>query len=284
MSPKSQYNLLQVPSSAPTEQIRSAYKSLAMKHHPDRAPEGAAGDDMMIQLNNAYETLSDSAKRAEYDELLQQSPQFEIDNSLNWEQFITKHAIVLSISIAVIIYISTTYILPYIIASFRTSNLQRTVLADIKRQLEREATEPVAEDKLAKPSTETIKAKQSQSISNKDSIPTIPATPPIAPTQPPLTLTALPAKRVIKSGIPFETYTAPTSSSSLQQASIPPSLISSHNSDPSAQHRRGLVAAQNADYEQCVADDLRKRHKALEIKVLLSFPLSLTLTICCHSY
>ena len=269
MSSKFQYNLLQVPSSAPTEQIRSAYKSLALKHHPDRAPEGAAGDDMMIKLNNAYEILSDSAKRAEYDEILKSSPQFEIDNSISWEQFITKHAIVLSISIAIIIYVSTTYILPYIIASFCTSNLQRTVLADIKRQLEREATEPVAEDKPAKYTTEQIKAKQLQSISNNDSVPSIPSASPITPTEPTLIPTAPLAKRIKpKLDVPSATYTAPTSSSSLpQSSSSPPAPITPHNYDLIAHHRRGLVAAQNADYERCVADDLRKRHKTLEIKV-----------------
>ena len=275
MSSKSHYSLLQVPSSAPTELIRSAYKLLALKHHPDRAPEGA-GDDMMITLNNAYEILSDSGKRAEYDELLKSSPQFEIDNSLSWEQFITKHAIASSISIAVIIYLLATYFIPFIIASFRTSNLQRIVLADIKRQLEREATEPADDDKPAKHFTETVKAKQSQLITIQEAIPSIPATPSIAPLQPSLTPTAPPAKRTIKPkpDVPSATYTAPTSSSSTpqssslpQSSSSPPAPIIPHNYDPSAQHRRGLVAAQNADYEQCVADDLRKRHKALEIKV-----------------
>ena len=269
MSSKSHYNLLQVPSSAPTEQIRSAYKSLALKHHPDRAPEGV-GDDMMINLNNAYEILSDSGKRAEYDELLQTSPRFEIDNSISWEQFITKHAIVLSISIAIIIYVSTAYILPYIIASFRTSSLQRSVLADIKRQLEREATEPAAEDKPAKHSTETIKEKQSQSIWIKNAMPNVPSASLIAPTQPSLTPTAPPTKRVIKPkpDVPSATYIPPTSSSSLpQSSSSPPAPITPHNYDLIAHHRRGLVAAQNADYERCVADDLRKRHKTLEIKV-----------------
>ena len=50
------------PTSTPSE-IKKAYRRLAMKHHPDKG-----GDiDQFKKIQEAYDTLSDSDKRAEYD-------------------------------------------------------------------------------------------------------------------------------------------------------------------------------------------------------------------------
>jgi curved DNA-binding protein len=57
------YSILGVQETASADEIKKAYKKLAMKHHPDRG-----GDTKTFQgITQAYETLSDSEKRSQYD-------------------------------------------------------------------------------------------------------------------------------------------------------------------------------------------------------------------------
>jgi molecular chaperone DnaJ len=59
------YEVLGVAKSASADEIKRAYRKLALKHHPDKT----GGDDKMFkELGEAYETLSDSQKRAGYDQ------------------------------------------------------------------------------------------------------------------------------------------------------------------------------------------------------------------------
>lgn len=61
---KDYYAVLGLAKGATDEEIKSAYRKLAMKHHPDR--EG--GDEIKFkEIKEAYETLSDAAKRKSYD-------------------------------------------------------------------------------------------------------------------------------------------------------------------------------------------------------------------------
>ena len=59
------YDLLQVRPDATTQDVRSAYRRLARRHHPDRSD--STDSEMMSELNSAYETLSDPDSRAHYD-------------------------------------------------------------------------------------------------------------------------------------------------------------------------------------------------------------------------
>ncbi len=63
------YNILGVASNASSEEIKKAYRSLAMRHHPDRNPHASA-EIRFNAIKRAYEVLSDPAKRAEYDQSL----------------------------------------------------------------------------------------------------------------------------------------------------------------------------------------------------------------------
>lgn len=70
------YETLGIPDSADQDEIKIAYKKLAMKHHPDRG-----GDTKYFQtLSEAYETLSDPKKRQEYDMTRNGSPFININS------------------------------------------------------------------------------------------------------------------------------------------------------------------------------------------------------------
>ena len=59
------YNILGVSPTASTEDIKKAYRALAMRHHPDRNPNSNA-EVRFNAIKKAYELLSDPQKRAEY--------------------------------------------------------------------------------------------------------------------------------------------------------------------------------------------------------------------------
>jgi len=61
------YGTLGVAKDASSDDIRKAYRRLALKHHPDRNPGDAAAEARFKELATAYQVLSDDEKRAEYD-------------------------------------------------------------------------------------------------------------------------------------------------------------------------------------------------------------------------
>jgi molecular chaperone DnaJ len=64
---KNYYDILGVDKKATPEQIKAAYRKLAMKYHPDRNQGDAAAAEKFKEINEANETLSDEQKRAAYD-------------------------------------------------------------------------------------------------------------------------------------------------------------------------------------------------------------------------
>ncbi|MCX5783227.1 MAG: DnaJ domain-containing protein, partial [Elusimicrobia bacterium] len=68
MSKEDYYHILGVPGNATADEIKSAYRKLAMKHHPDRNPLNKESEEKFKQVNEAYEVLSDERKRQMYDQ------------------------------------------------------------------------------------------------------------------------------------------------------------------------------------------------------------------------
>ncbi len=63
---KDLYEILGVPRTASTDEIKKAYRKLALKYHPDRGG-GKEAEEKFKEANTAYEILSDPQKRAQYD-------------------------------------------------------------------------------------------------------------------------------------------------------------------------------------------------------------------------
>lgn len=65
--PRDLYSVLGVPKTADEDAIKKAYRKLAVKFHPDKAP-GKANEAKFKEINQAYDVLGDAKKRALYDE------------------------------------------------------------------------------------------------------------------------------------------------------------------------------------------------------------------------
>ena len=69
MEYKDYYQTLGVERKASADDIRKAYRKLAMKYHPDRNPGDKSAEERFKEINEAYQVLSDTEKRARYDQV-----------------------------------------------------------------------------------------------------------------------------------------------------------------------------------------------------------------------
>ena len=67
MATKDYYNVLGVSKNASDEELKRAYRKLAMKYHPDRNPNKKEAEERFKEINEAYAVLSDKEKRKQYD-------------------------------------------------------------------------------------------------------------------------------------------------------------------------------------------------------------------------
>jgi molecular chaperone DnaJ len=61
------YDLLGVANTATQEELKKAYRKMAVKYHPDKNPGDKAAEEKFKQISEAYEILGDEQKRAAYD-------------------------------------------------------------------------------------------------------------------------------------------------------------------------------------------------------------------------
>ena len=67
MSKRDYYEVLEVARTAKDQEIKSSYRKLALKHHPDRNPGDKKAEEKFKEAAEAYAILSDPDKRARYD-------------------------------------------------------------------------------------------------------------------------------------------------------------------------------------------------------------------------
>jgi len=68
MAKRDYYDVLGVNRDASDDEIKKAYRKLAMKHHPDRNPGSKEAEERFKEAKEAYEILSDTQKKAAYDQ------------------------------------------------------------------------------------------------------------------------------------------------------------------------------------------------------------------------
>jgi molecular chaperone DnaJ len=68
LAEKDYYNILGVSREASPDEIKKAYRKLALKYHPDRTNGDDSAQEKFKEINQAYEVLSDSEKRKRYDQ------------------------------------------------------------------------------------------------------------------------------------------------------------------------------------------------------------------------
>jgi|SRR6185312_1898009 len=80
MSQKNYYEILGVSQSATLQEIKKAYRKLALKYHPDRP--GGGDEARFKEIGEAYEVLSNPTEKQNYETSLKQGIEYNVPNSI----------------------------------------------------------------------------------------------------------------------------------------------------------------------------------------------------------
>lgn len=87
------YKILGVDRKAGEDEIKKAYRKLALQYHPDRNPDNLQAEEKFKEINEAYQVLGDQEKRARYDQLGESYTSWQRGGrpgSFNWEEWVTQ--------------------------------------------------------------------------------------------------------------------------------------------------------------------------------------------------
>lgn len=92
---KDYYKILGVDKKATTDEIKKAYRKLAIKYHPDKNPNNKSAEEKFKEINEANEVLSDPEKRKKYDALGENWNQYrqqeDTGDNFDWSRWTSGH-------------------------------------------------------------------------------------------------------------------------------------------------------------------------------------------------
>jgi curved DNA-binding protein len=96
MEYKDYYKILGVDRKASEDEIKRAYRKLALQYHPDRNPGDKKSEEKFKEINEAYQVLSDPEKRARYEQLGESFSRWQqrggTPGGFNWDDWFTTQA------------------------------------------------------------------------------------------------------------------------------------------------------------------------------------------------
>ena len=95
MEYKDYYKVLGVDKSASADEIKKAYRKLAMKYHPDQNAGDKSSEEKFKEINEAYQVLGDDEQRTRYDQLGSSYAQWQQTggrNNFNWNDWFTNQS------------------------------------------------------------------------------------------------------------------------------------------------------------------------------------------------
>jgi curved DNA-binding protein len=97
MEYKDYYKTLGVGRNAKEDEIKRAYRKLALQYHPDRNPGDKKAEEKFKEINEAYQVLSDPDKRRRYEQLGESYARYTqrggAPGSFNWEDWFTQNPV-----------------------------------------------------------------------------------------------------------------------------------------------------------------------------------------------